>query len=283
MSLSELKPPEILNRLDQPDVPTDIRNLFSAILPEYYAQKAVIEKFGRLQTEILPAAPEINGWSFGIALHPSKHNFSGDYYSFILPKSKPRGYENTPLGFMIADIVGKGVETLPAWVMLHALTQSEAFRDASPAKILSLINLYLLEAHQQNAFIPCLHGVLYPQTGVFPYARAGHPPPISVDNQGNALITPIQPSQPLALTLAPYFDEQTLTIPPGGGLIFCSDGLFEMHDPAGNQWGKKGILKTIKTHWGQPIQVICDQVLQEAHNFGGPGQDDCLVIGFYRH
>ena len=67
-----------------------------------------------------------------------------------------------------------------------ALLRAEACRGCSPAEVLTAINAQLVRLGANRMFVTALYGTLDLRSGEFTYARAGHEPPLIIQQGGKA-------------------------------------------------------------------------------------------------
>ena len=150
-------------------------------------------KIARLtQRSILPKrVPHRPGYEFGALVMPSRQ-VGGDFYDFI-------HIDQARLSLVIGDVSDKGLPAALSMAQTSSLLRLEAERSNDPKKILLNVNRYLLKRKAPGLFVTLIYGILDCQAGVFSYTRAGHPPPIVLDSQGQVIRIPMVAGQPLGI------------------------------------------------------------------------------------
>jgi serine phosphatase RsbU (regulator of sigma subunit) len=84
-----------------------------------------------------------------------------------------------------------------------------------------------------NMFVTCFYAILDPKSATLSYANAGHTLPCCKwhdEDQADELRVR---GMPLGLTPGMLYEEKETTLLAGDGVLFCTDGLVEAHDPEG--------------------------------------------------
>jgi phosphoserine phosphatase RsbU/P len=189
-----------------------------------------MEQVGRMQMHLLPAAlPDIEGLELG-ASYITCHQAGGDYYD-ILPL--PDGQ----WGLFLADVSGHGTPAAVVMAMMHTLLHSYPGPPLPPGKILGHLNNHLQAVIPEGMFATAFYGVYEVRRRRLRYANAGHPPP-----RLRAAWGPVRPLEntgglPLAVLPDQVFDEQEITLKPGGVLLLYTDGILEGTNAAGDYFG----------------------------------------------
>ena len=95
------------------------------------------------------------------------------------------------------------------------------------------MNDLLIADTPENMFVTCFFAVLDPGGGLT-YANAGHCLPLRWSDS----VAPVEArGMPLGLMQGMQYDEGTLELAPGQGVLFYSDGVTEARDPDGDMYG----------------------------------------------
>jgi sigma-B regulation protein RsbU (phosphoserine phosphatase) len=187
-----------------------------------------------IQTTLLPSEiPKVDGYDIDAFYRPSKE-VGGDYYDVIT-------YNEEYMGFIVADVSGKGVPGSMVMTMARSLIRMEAFRNTSPAKMFSEVNKILAEDIRKGMFVTAMYAFMNLKTGQIHIASAGHNPAVifRVSQNKNELIGP----KGIALGLAKdrifsrTINEETVQLNPGDRIVLYTDGVPEAMDPANEEFG----------------------------------------------
>ncbi|MEN8173267.1 MAG: GAF domain-containing SpoIIE family protein phosphatase, partial [Chloroflexota bacterium] len=224
------------------------------------------------QKSILPTqAPEQAGYDFGSLIIPARA-VGGDFYDFI-----PVDQEN--LSIVIGDVSDKGLPAALFMAVTFSLVRAETGRSDDVPKILNIINQYLLKMNARM-FVTLLYCVLNYETGALQYARAGHLPPILLDQDGEFVDIPIAEGQPLGVFEDISIDSNQFIIPEGGLVLLFSDGLYEAADASGAPFGFERAKEVLRTYRHQSAERICQELWRAVQNHSGEDlhQDDFTTV-----
>ena len=223
-----------------------------------------------LETLLPRTIPEFSGWEALAHWQPAKA-VGGDFYDFIHLK-------DGRLGLIIGDVTDHGIPTSLVMAItkniIHAMVRSYPL----PGEVLSRINNLLYPLIPSNMFVTCLYAILDPKTGILSYANAGHDLPICRRFQGMEELRAT--GMPLGLLPDMEYEEGTITLGPGDGILLYSDGLIEAHNPAREMFGAGRIRELVEEH--QSGEGLVDSLLATLCGFTGdewePEDDITLVL-----
>ena len=233
----------------------------------------------RIQEGFLPKTlPQPAGWEVAANFKPARE-VAGDFYdAFMLS-------QNRRLGFVIADVVDKGVPAALFMALVRSLTRAFAQQNYSlswtnvldddpVARIAAsasrarggkggvpstgtnalrnavlLTNNYILENHEDlNMFATLFFGLLDPSNGQLAYINAGHNPPFLLGPDG-ALKAALKGTGPaVGMFPATDFRIDYAQMDPGDILYLYTDGVTEARDAGKGFFTEKRLLALI----GQP-------------------------------
>lgn len=232
----------------------------------------------QIQMSILPRTlPQVTGYEFGARMVPARV-VGGDFYDvFRLGRGK--------IGMMIGDVADKGMPSAIFMARTHAFLYAELNRGSSPVAVLKRVNRYLGQISVAPLFVTVLLGILDLQSGEFHYGRAGHELPILADGASRIERFPWTEGQLLGILDDPVIDEQRVVIPPGGTVLFYTDGLADERNPLGSFFGLNGVIETFRDSCTQPASMICDTFIQAISSYqqGMPQDDDITMVVLKRN
>jgi serine phosphatase RsbU (regulator of sigma subunit) len=230
------------------------------------------------QRSILPRRlPRRRGYDFGSLVMPARA-VGGDFFDLIhLDKDR--------LSLVIGDVSDKGLPAALVMALTFSLLRLEAERSDDPPQILRNANRHLMRLNDAGMFVTLLYGILDCRTGAFKYARAGHLPPLLIDQVGEALEVRMDEGQPLGILEEVKLDVQEVVIPPGGLAMLFSDGLNEATDSQGVQFGLPRLQQILAANRLENAKTICTRLWQavNAHSGEQPHQDDFVTVVVKRH
>jgi len=229
------------------------------------------------QKSILPQyPPRYPGYDFGSLIIPARA-VGGDFYDFI-------PLDNQRVCIIIGDVSDKGLPAALFMAMTLSLTRVETSRNNDQRKILENVNKFFLKMNA-NMFVTLLYCILDLKTGILDYSRAGHLPPILVDNTGKIIDLPVTTGKSLGIFDELILDQQQFTIPHDGLVLFFSDGLYEAFDPSGHAFGIERVKELLVANRQENANIICKNLWTAVEDFNKeiPHQDDFTTVIVKRH
>jgi sigma-B regulation protein RsbU (phosphoserine phosphatase) len=77
------------------------------------------------------------------------------------------------------------------------------------------------------------------------------------------------------------FKTSEAKVAPGDFLLFFTDGVIEVEDKGGRDFGIEGLRQSIRSNLNQPTESLLEAVIGEVYNFAGSTvltDDACLVV-----
>ncbi len=194
---------------------------------------------------------------------------------------------DTVAGVFLCDVMGHNVRSALVTAMIRGLVEDLRSVATDPGHFLTKINRRLLAALKQTGwptFASAFYMIVDAGNGCAKYASAGHPSPMLLQ-RGTNTAGPLcgnSKSQGPALAL---FEEAAYTtsqcsLEPGDSMVFFTDGLYEVANPQGEEFGLERLAEALRRRISLPTADLLDAVVAEAMEFsGGRGflDDVCLV------
>ncbi|WP_431963682.1 SpoIIE family protein phosphatase [Actinacidiphila sp. bgisy160] len=161
------------------------------------------------------------------------HGVGGDWFD-VIPLSGAR------VALVVGDVVGHGLHAAATMGTLRAAVRTLADMELPPAELLARLDDTVQRLVEEDADptdqtpavvgATCLYAVYDPATRVCTMARAGHPPPAIVDDEGRVTFPELPTGAPLGIGLGDPFEEVELELPEGSLVALYTDGLIESRD-----------------------------------------------------
>ncbi|MFF3876468.1 SpoIIE family protein phosphatase [Streptomyces sp. NPDC001978] len=162
------------------------------------------------------------------------HGVGGDWFDLI-------ELSGARVALVVGDVVGHGINAAATMGRLRTAVRTLADLDLPPDELLAHLDDTVRRLNDEDADpsdeVPavagatCLYAVYDPITRRCTMARAGHPPPLIIDAQGQVTIPDLPAGAPLGLGLGLVpFESAELELPEGSLLALYSDGLVESRD-----------------------------------------------------
>jgi serine phosphatase RsbU (regulator of sigma subunit) len=140
----------------------------------------------------------------------------GDYFDVI-------ELSNGRTLFVLADVSGKGMPAALLAANIQALVRSISNVISDPQRLAEQANSHLCRYTPPERFATAVFAILSRETGELTYVNAGQNPPILSSLDWTSFLE--STGMPLGLVREAAFQSQTVIIPPGGKLLFFTDGL----------------------------------------------------------
>jgi serine phosphatase RsbU (regulator of sigma subunit) len=224
----------------------------------------------RLQASFLPdKMPEVGSACFAVSYRPCGQ-VGGDFYDVIR-------LDEHHVGFYVADAMGHGVPASLLTVFLKKAVQlkkisESGYRLLPPDEVLARLNRDLIaQGLAELPFITMVYGLLDCRTGSLQFARAAHPYPLFLPQNG----PPEQWQSPG--TLLGIFEAeypcQRRELHAGDRLLVYTDGLRNDDSTVGPP---NAMIQAIAEHRDLPMQMFVDNVT--ATLLGGRTQTDDFTL-----
>lgn len=200
------------------------------------------------------------------------HLLGGDIFNVIKAKNK--------IIFYIVDVCGHDVPsalvTISVAQFFYQYVQNST--DFCPKEIMMALNEeYPFERFERFFTIFCL--IIDPLTGYFTYSCAGHPPALILKKDRQFLLLD-QCGTLIGLKGSQPFEDGSGILELGDKMFLYTDGIIELKNQAGEQFGMNRFQSLLETLQNEPIQTIIQEVNKSLKSFSNLSTDDMSLIGF---
>jgi serine phosphatase RsbU (regulator of sigma subunit) len=224
----------------------------------------------RIQRGLLPASvPSVGGIEIAWEWKPAR-GVSGDYFDVV----------ETPGGgvvLCVADVAGKGLSAALLMANFQAAVRTAAAAVPSLAELCERLNTFVARNLPDDRFVTCFLGVLSPDKATLRYVNAGHNPPLLVRRNGTVERLE-RGGFALGLFDDAAFDDGEATLGAGDRLILYTDGVTEVTDRQGAEFGESRLAAVIVAHPALGAEDLKAAILDEIERFrSGPFADDVTL------
>lgn len=226
----------------------------------------------RIQMTFLPGKdPEIEGMDVAGVNIPSAA-VGGDYYDFI-------SIVENQYGIAIGDVSGKGIPASLIMAAFRASLKAEIRNNYAIRTILSKVNSLLYESIERDMFVTAVYGVLDSQNGIFTFSNAGHNPPI-IRRASGAVEYLKEGGMALGVFPDSRYRERPISLSAGDILFFYTDGVSEVFNEKGEEFGVDGILDALSDSRTMSSRQTIDHIIKKIRKFSSPERetDDLTMI-----
>jgi sigma-B regulation protein RsbU (phosphoserine phosphatase) len=226
-----------------------------------------------IQSGLLPdTAPSVPGLEVAFCYCRASH-LGGDIYDFL-------PYDEDRFAIMAGDVAGKATAAaLQGSMAIGVMRGHVVEHQCEPADMLGHINEHLLQPSLDNRFVAMAYAIYDRKRRTLTVANAGFPRPHLV-RDGRVEEIPVQ-GIPLGLMADSSYEQRSVDLRPGDVVVFCSDGIHEVEDSDGGQFGVEGLSRVASQLAGGTAQDIADGLMRASQMHGArteEGEDDRTVV-----
>jgi sigma-B regulation protein RsbU (phosphoserine phosphatase) len=232
----------------------------------------------RVQIALLPTGlpKRIKGVDVAARFVPARE-LGGDLHDFLSP-------EASSLVVAVGDVSGKGVPAALYSVFAGELVRSRTFRRRyqperfSPSGVLGAMNTILYERQLESYYCTLCYAFFDFKRRVLTLANSGLPYPLK--STADACVPIELPGIPLGTFPGVTYDQLSLEIAMGDVFVFCTDGIYETFNAAGEEFGTERVAETVQARRGESAQLIAAAIFDAVDGFRGeaPQGDDMTVV-----
>jgi sigma-B regulation protein RsbU (phosphoserine phosphatase) len=195
--------------------------------------------------------PQPNGFSIAAISRPLGY-IGGDYYDVFSMGEK--------IAICIGDVVGKGVPAALMMSNLQAAVKVTAAHWVNPSDLCQRVNQLACSNGASDKFISFFYAVLDLRTRRLTYCNCGHNPPIL--KRANGAVERLQAGGTLiGLRSGEFYKEAYVMLAPGDQLVLFTDGLSEVENENGEQYGEVRLIEQF--HDSRNASGILDGIMQD--------------------
>jgi sigma-B regulation protein RsbU (phosphoserine phosphatase) len=227
-----------------------------------------------IQCRLLPqSAPQVSYADIAVYFSPA-YEVGGDYYDFFL-------LDDRRLGFVIADVSGKGLAAAFVMAELKGIFESLAGVVSAPGQLLAKANGVLRKSLEKNRFVSATYGLIDPQAMTLRVARAGHMPFFL--SSVAKIETYVPPGLVLGAAAEPLFseklEEKTIDLHSNDMIVFITDGISEAKNLIGSEFGYQRLQSIMQSKRNASAQELMKFIMEEVKAFANqPVQYDDITL-----
>lgn len=226
-----------------------------------------------IQRALLPRPDwSIDGWRALYHYQPA-NVVSGDYCDLI--------QSNGGFLFLLGDVAGKGVAASMLMSHLHATFRTLAEQHFPLPLLMEHANRLFCESTTAGQFATMIVGCASPD-GKVEYVSAGHLPLFHVSPAG--VRAREATGVPLGMFCATQFPVCEVNLAPGDKLLLYTDGLTEMSNAAGDEYGLARVQALARRHAAAEPHALVAACLEEIRSFSANAKqaDDLTLMVLHR-
>jgi sigma-B regulation protein RsbU (phosphoserine phosphatase) len=259
----------------------DERNLmittFNEIVPkleEHLRMSTALGLAQEVQQSLLPEDdPTLQGFDIaGSSVYCDETG--GDYYDFI-------AIDQDRLAVVVGDVSGHGVSSALLMATARALIMLRASMPGQAAGIINDVNKHLsLDSYHTGNFMTFFYCELTSTERKVCWVRAGHDPALLYDSDTGQFDELKGHGLALGVDYTFEYDEFHRILAPGQIVLIGTDGIWEMHNEAGEMFGKDRVKEIIRNNISATAKEIIAAITDALNKFRGNKQpeDDITMV-----
>lgn len=229
-----------------------------------------------IQQAILPKTfppfPERKDFDIFASMTAAKE-VGGDFYDFFL-------IDKERLGFVIADVSGKGIPAAIFMAVSRTLLKATALKGINPGECLQYVNNLLCLESVSSMFVTLFYGILNTVTGEVEYANGGHNPPYLLTSDGK--ISELEKTGGIALGILEdmQFNTKTIQLKPNDAIFLFTDGVTEAFNVEDQLYSEERLEKLLNSLSRESVTEIANKIVADVHEYSTNVQqsDDITVL-----
>ncbi len=228
-----------------------------------------------IQHAILPTNKDVlpkDLYDMATLMDPAK-DVGGDFYDYFKT-------DEDRLGFVMADVSGKGVPAALFMAVSRTLLKATGIRDLVSKDCMTSVNDLVCGESVDGMFVTVFYGRLNILTGEIDYSNAGHNPPYVVHENGKVEMVPAQGNMVLGAVENFQYRNDKITLEKGDMLFTFTDGVTEAMNRDGEQFGEERLEKLLAKCGGKTSQETIDTVRAAVAEWAGEAEqsDDVTML-----
>jgi sigma-B regulation protein RsbU (phosphoserine phosphatase) len=201
----------------------------------------------------------------------------GDFYDFFR-------IDNDHIGFVIADVSGKGVPAAIFMAVSRTLIRATGIRGGSTSDCITYSNTLLAKESVNTMFVTVFYGIYNIRTGEVSYTNAGHNPPYLMKADGTIQALPYSENLVVGAFDEFTYSEESTRLEPGDTLLLYTDGVTEAINVNEEEYGEKRLEAALKNLTQENCQQIINSVKDDVKAFTGEAEqsDDITLLAIKR-
>lgn len=239
------------------------------------AMKKELELASRMQNMLIPensTLPQNSHINFSAFYHPH-FSVGGDYYDCI-------ALNDNEFGFCIADVSGKGISAAILMSNFQANLRALFTDEITLEQLVSKLNDRVMASAKGEKFLTLFIGKYIVSKKELQYINAGHNPPILFEKENKKLSMLREGCVGMGmLDEIPTIEKGVITISEASKLLCYTDGLVELIDDEGVEFGTEKLEKHISNR--RSIQINIQEIIEGQGILTGNQSifDDITILG----
>lgn len=254
--------------------PWDNTRLLETILKQVErsrARRSEIDIARSVQQKLLPrSGPPLKTLEYAARCVPAR-GIGGDYFDWF-------DLGPDQLGFLLADVSGKGVAAALLMAHLHAGFRTRLSIGYSDApSLVADVNRQFWEASPPEQFATLFFARYNDRTRRLHYVNAGHPSPLLL--RGNGEVLRLNSTSWVVGAFPSWSSvEQVAELAPGDTVLVFSDGIVEAGIDSREEFGEQRLIALAQALRDQPAEAVVERVCATVSAYDREPHDDYTLM-----
>jgi serine phosphatase RsbU (regulator of sigma subunit) len=231
-----------------------------------------LELCRRIQNELLPDGRAIFPFAEVRATSLPAREVGGDFFNYF---SLPDG----DIAVLVGDVSGKGLPAAMLMANLQATLRARLLLERDLALLARTIDEELEGSTPAEMYVTLFIGIVEPRRQRLRYVNAGHNAPCLLRSRGGIQRLP-STGRPLGLMSGGSYSEGSAPLEPGDLLFLFTDGLVEVEDGNGQDFGEERLEHLLLESGARELDALVAQVEHSvgSHRGESAATDDATML-----
>jgi len=181
-------------------------------------------------------------------------------------------------GFFISDISGHGVAAALISSMLKVFFSLYAKDVLSPQLLFNMLNSEFFQYLNSGEYFTSFYGIYFEEEKKFVYTNANHPSPLLLKAKTNEIVELNTDGFFIGIFENSEFEEKEVILNKGDRILFYTDGILEVKDVQGEEFGLNRVLNLFKSNINNSISVLLENIRNTVFTFADNKIKDDITI-----
>lgn len=225
-----------------------------------------------IQLQLMPDEfPNVAPLQLAVLFKPVAQ-LGGDLYDWI-------EFDDGRLSIVVGDVAGKGAPAALYGALASGVIRTRAGRKYPPGQMLELVNKTLHQRPVEGQFVAVTYAIYDPKNRSISLSNSGLPYPLLV-RAGQPTFLDVG-GVPLGLFQDSTYEETSLQMLEDDVLVFYSDGVIEMRNDQGDEFGLTRLADSVRVNYHKSADEIVKAVSTALADFIGrdrPHDDRTMIV-----
>jgi serine phosphatase RsbU (regulator of sigma subunit) len=237
-----------------------LKSAYSEIFEKNQLIQKEMEAARKVQEYIIPKKFDIIDYPLVTGRYLPIEDIGGDFYDCYK-------ISDDMSGFLIADVTGHGIPAALVMSMAKMLFSVYASQLLSPKELFNKINKEIKNLLLDSQYITSFYAVYDRATCQLSVSNAGHVMPLFYRAEKNQVLALDTNGYFIGISDETRYEEKKLSVNKNDRLILFTDGITEIKNYAGEEFGDKKLAGFMKENSHLKGDEFCDALLKEVNLF----------------